>query len=60
MTRIRCTSCTGIDSQYRYVKMYDTRFNVEGWMCAQCFDEWLGIEKSRQRERFRMMQHDTR
>jgi hypothetical protein len=51
--KMSCISCAGKDSQHRYAKMYDSRFDIDGWMCASCFMEWLGIEKSRQKERLR-------
>lgn len=51
MVTKRCSSCDKVDFQYRYAAVVFVD-NTKGQLCAECFDEWLGVDRSRRKSEF--------
>ena len=50
----RCSLCDGFDFQHRYAKIV-WEDGVEGQLCATCFNEWLGVDRSNEKAKFERM-----
>lgn len=53
----RCSSCNNKDFQGRYALMVDDWMRP-GQLCAECFDEWLGVDHSRRKAKFESMKKE--
>lgn len=54
MKPIKCSSCDNVDFQYRYAKMvfFD---GADGQICANCFTEWIEVNRSNEKAKFKEM-----